>query len=211
MSSTTTSRSEGVMPVASLQEFFRESLDDAMAANHVSVEQDTAHYVVNLLTLFSRSEAFFESVESQPALKPLAMMLSDALEAASPDERQFTLQRLGDVALFVAGFFSERLESGPVDMHYYVGMGGSAYRSLSVSITGSLRSRARAPVFAELGAKFPDLVDVLNEVRDSARTQTDADVLRLYEQWLRTGSRRAARLLRGLGVVPVIFGDETSH
>lgn len=211
MSSSTTSLSEGVMPVASLQEFFRESLDEAMAVNRVRVDTDTAHYVVNLLTLFSRSEAFFESDEARPALRPLALMLSDALDAASPDERQMTLQRLGDVALFVAGFFSERLESGPVDLHYYVGMGGGAYRTLSVSITGSLRGRSRAPVFAELSAKFRDLVDVLNEVRESARTQTDADVLRLYEQWVRTGSRRAERLLRGHGVVPVVFGDETAH
>ena len=43
-----------------------------------------------------------------------------------------------------------------------------------------------------------------------SRLHTDEDVLRLYEIWLRTGSRRAHGLLRQLGVdpavVPVVSG-----
>jgi hypothetical protein len=57
-------------------------------------------------------------------------------------------------------------------------------------------------VFAELSARFTDLVDVLNEVRHAAGASRDRDVLRLYDLWLATGSSRAARLLRGLGVQP---------
>jgi hypothetical protein len=34
--------------------------------------------------------------------------------------------------------------------------------------------------------------------------QTDRDVLRLYELWLRTGSPRAHALLRELGVRPAV-------
>jgi hypothetical protein len=57
-------------------------------------------------------------------------------------------------------------------------------------------------VFAELGAKFRDFVDVLAEVRDSGKTVDDLDVLRLYELWLRTRSGRAARILRDRGIEP---------
>jgi hypothetical protein len=32
---------------------------------------------------------------------------------------------------------------------------------------------------------------------------TDADILRLYEIWMKTGSRRAQGLLKRLGVQPV--------
>jgi len=31
-----------------------------MSANNVSVDHQTSHYVVNLLTLFARSEALYE-------------------------------------------------------------------------------------------------------------------------------------------------------
>jgi hypothetical protein len=56
-------------------------------------------------------------------------------------------------------------------------------------------------VFAELAEKFRDFVDVLAEIRDSGKAAA-IDVLRLYEVWLRTGSRRAARLLREHGLEP---------
>ena len=71
---------------------------------------------------------------------------------------------------------------------------------------GSPRRRAFVDIFSELAEKFQDTVDVLNEVRDSARTSNDEDLLRLYEIWVKTGSRRAGRLLRENGVEPVKSG-----
>lgn len=58
------------------------------------------------------------------------------------------------------------------------------------------------PVFGELAAKFQQMVDALNEVSEAGYQYSDRDILRLYEVWLKTGSRRAERLLSGLGVAP---------
>jgi hypothetical protein len=85
-------------------------------------------------------------------------------------------------------------------------MGGNAYGSLSEEIRGTTRGQALAGVYSELARKFQLLVDVLNEVRDGARQSSDIDVLRTYEIWLKTGSRRAAALLRQHGVVPMPNG-----
>ncbi len=191
-----------LVPVASLQEYFRDSVDAAMASNKVAVDSHTAHYVVNLLTLFARTEALFDQTRDGLGLRPLALMLADAAAAPSSEDRNFMLQRLGDVALFVSGFLADGLKRAPVDVDYYVRMGGGAYATLSVSLPASTRGRAFAPVFAELAAKFQPLVDVLNDVRDQASAANDADLLRLYELWLKTGSRRAARLLGQLGISP---------
>jgi hypothetical protein len=57
-------------------------------------------------------------------------------------------------------------------------------------------------VFAELAAKFQRLVDALNDVSEMAHRHDDRDILRQYEIWLKTGSPRAAGILRGLGVEP---------
>ena len=195
-------RSERVRPVASLQEFFKDSVSHAMRRQRVEVQDHTAYYVVNLLTLFSRSEALYERTSSGVGLKPLALMLADAAESSNPRERNFVLQRMGDVSLFIAGFFAESLARKPVDMDYYVRMGGSAYGSLCESVRGTLRGEAFGSVFAELSGKFQNVVDVLNDVRDEARSRQDQDVLRLYESWLRTGSKRAERALRDLGIEP---------
>ena len=113
----------GVIPVPSLQEFFRDSVDAAMVSNKVAVEDHTAHYVVSLLTLFARSEALHEQADGGPGLKPLALMLADAAEAGTCDSRNAALQRLGDVALFVAGFMAEGLDRKAVGVGYYVRMG----------------------------------------------------------------------------------------
>jgi len=191
---------EKVIPVANLTEYFRDSLDTVMAKRKLRAEDDTAHYVVNLLTGFARSEALYEQTRAGFGLKPLAFMLADAVEAQSEQQRQRSLQRLGDVALFVAGFFSGSLARSLVDVDYYINMGGNAYGSLSQSQGGSVRLRARASIFAELGAKFGDFVDALADIADQGRS--NHDVLRQYEIWLRTGSQRAEGILRSLGIEP---------
>lgn len=192
-----------VMPVHNLRDYFRESVDSAIGKQGAIVDPHAAHYVVNLLTLFSRSEEFYEDHGDSYGLKPLALMLVDATDAASVVERNSSLQRIGDVALFVAGFFADGLAHQAVDIDYYVCMGGNAYGSLSDEIRGTARGRALAHIYRELAEKFQLVVDILNEVRDGARESSDLDVLRTYEVWLRTGSERAAALLRQNGVVPI--------
>jgi hypothetical protein len=199
-----------VMPVRNLREYFRQSIDDAINRQRVAVDSHATHYVVNLLTLFSRSEELYEDRGDVYGLPPLALMMADAVDAATPAQRSLTLQRIGDVALFIAGFFADSLAHKLVDLDYYIHMGGSAYGSLSDEVRGTARGRALAGVYAELAAKFQILVDLLNDVRDAARQSSDIDLMRTYEIWLKTGSRRAAMLLKQNGVVP-ITGLNTRH
>jgi hypothetical protein len=196
-----TEQFDRIRPVASLQEFFKDSVASAMARQRVRADDHTAYYVVNLLTLFARSEALFDQTENGIELKPLATVLAESIAAELAEERRHALQRVGDVSLFVAGFLADGLAAKLVDVDYYVQMGGSAYGALSESVRGSLRGRAFAAIFAELADKFQDFVDVLNEVRSEADSKA-IDVLRTYEIWLRTGSERAARLLRKQGIEP---------
>lgn len=194
---------DSVVAVTDLRDYFRESVETAIVNQRVQVDEHATHYVVNLLTLFSRSEELYEDSGEVYGLKPLAMMLLDANEAASPVERSASLQRLGDVALFIAGFFADGLAHKLVDLDYYIRMGGTAYGSLSDEIRGTTRGRALAHVYGELACKFQIVVDVLNEVRDGAGQNSDLNILRTYEVWLRTGSERAAALLRQNGVTPL--------
>ena len=61
-----------IQPVASLKEFFRDALHDALSHQHVAVEDHTEHYVVNVLTTFARSEELFETTSEGVRLRPLA-------------------------------------------------------------------------------------------------------------------------------------------
>jgi hypothetical protein len=197
-----TSSVDRVRPVASLEEFFRDSVDQAMQRQGLQADDQTSHYVVNLLTLYSRAEALYEKTQAGLGLKPLALMLAEAADTPNVQERAFALQRIGDVSLFIAGFFADSLARHIVDIDYYIHMGGGAYDTLSQQVRGTPKGRAFGPVFSELAFKFKNFVDVLNDVRAAASSNDDQDVLRLYEIWLRTGSKRVEKLLRDLGVEP---------
>ncbi len=199
-----------VQPIVNLKEYFKDALHAALVNQHLSVEGETEHYVVNLLTLFARSEALFDLTPEGLRLKPLVVMLSEAMEAGSRAERNRGLQRLGDVSLFIAGFFAQGFARKLIDIDYHIAMGGRAYGTLAAALSGGEcaphRGRALALVFAELAEKFQVMVDALNELSESAYVHTDKDILRLYELWLKTGSRRSFRLLMRLGIEPVAGG-----
>jgi hypothetical protein len=189
-----------IRPVSNLREYFRQSVARSLERNDVEVDLRTSGYVGDLLTLYARSEALFEQGESGPELKPVALVLAAAVDAGRA-ERYRALQRVGDQSLFIAGFLGDSLATKLVDIDYYVSMGGSAYRALSAGGQSTLRERALALVFAELARNFLEFVDVLADLRETA-CDANEDLLRLYETWTRTGSRRAARRLRAHGIEP---------
>jgi hypothetical protein len=189
-----------------LREFFRDAFHAASVHQHLDIDEQAEQYVVNLLTMFSRADALYERTPEGLRIRPLAHMLSDALEAPSPQARQRGLQRLGDVSLFIAGFFARSFARKLIDIDYHIAMGGNAYGSLADSMQRSASGRCVAAIYAQLAQKFQRLVDALNEISETSYRHSDADILRLYEIWMKTGSARAHGLLKQLGVQPVPAG-----
>lgn len=191
--------------VSDVREFFREALHTALGHQHLHVQDHTEHYIVNLLAMFSHTEALFEPDTDRAQLKPLALLLAEAVEATDERQRYRALQRMGDVALFVSGFMAGSFSHRPVGIDYHIAMGGRAYGTLANAPCHGAR-RVLAGVFEELARKFQPLVDALNEIGEGAAKHSPRDVLRLYELWHRTGSPRAHRLLLKLGIRPVAAG-----
>jgi hypothetical protein len=201
-----------LVAVSSLREFFRDAFHAASEHQHLDIDEQAEQYVVNLLTMFSRADALYERTPEGLRIRPLAHMLADALEAPTAAARHRGLQRLGDVSLFIAGFFARSFARKLIDIDYHIAMGGNAYSSLADTLQRSFSGRSVAPVYAQLAGKFQGLVDALNEVSDMSHRHSDADVLRLYEIWMKTGSPRARGLLKQLGVEPVmVAGARREH
>jgi hypothetical protein len=192
-----------LVAVTSLREFFRDAFHSASENQHLDINEQAEAYVVNLLTMFSRAEALYEQTAEGLRIRPLAHMLAEAVDAPTPGARNRSLQRLGDVSLFIAGFFARSFARKLVDIDYHIAMGGNAYSSLADTMQRSSSGRTVAMIYAELAQKFQRLVDALNEVSEMSYQHSDADILRLYEIWLKTGSVRAHGLLQKLGVQPV--------
>jgi len=180
---------DAVVRRESASEYFKELVEGAIAHQRIAAGELTSFYVVNLLTGFLQRPA--EEDET-----PLAFRLAEALEAAGMRQRS-SLKQIGDISLFVSGFFADSLPRKLVDVDYYVSIGGTAYTALSRYETDTF-----SPVFAELAENFVRFVDVLSEVSERASCGSNADLLRLYERWLKTGSRRSGQLLAERGVVP---------
>ena len=201
---------EQVMQVCNLQDYFRSTIDEVLLRQRVDVDPHAAHYVVNLLTLYSRSDELYEDDGDCYGIRPLALMMVDATEAKTVKQRNTILQRIGDVALFVSGFFADSMATKAVDIDYYIHMGGNAYGSLSDEVRGTFRGNAFSSIYGELASKFQVLVDVLNEIKEGP-IKKDANLLRTYDVWLKTGSRRAMNILKQNGVVPIGHAGMPSH
>ena len=188
-----------------IREYFRESVGTAVVNQQLTVNEETILYVVNMLTSFTRSESLFERTEHGYEIRALAMIYADTVTAQTAAQKNRVLQRLGDIALFISGLFSYSLHRSLVDVDYYAAMGGNAYAHLADSMRNNYKGKTISMVFTELSLKFPALVDVLAEINEKSVLASDTDILRLYELWLKTGSRRAARQLQQCGIQPVSF------
>ena len=178
-------------------EFFREQLEKAMEHQRVSTSAFTEHYLVNLLSGAVRAERAPGMAEEGEM--PLALLYVRAAEA-SHLERARLLRQAGDTALFVSGFFADSVSRTLVDLAYYRALGGHAYARLSRE---DARLGVGPSIFSELAARFTEFADLLAEVSEQSRLSTNNDIVRLYERWLQTGSRRAAVLLAERGIAPL--------
>lgn len=185
-----------------VKEYFQGSVAAAVSHQKLQASEDAVYYVVNLLTLFMHSDALYERTPDGVMIRPLASFFAEAVDAASVEQRNAALRRLGDVALFIAGVFANSLNRKVVDLDYYISMGGTAYGCLSDCVRGTTQGRSLGALFDELAAKFPGFVDVLGEVADNTHLGGDGDLMRVYETWVRTGSPRAASKLRRHGIQP---------
>ena len=106
----------------------------------------------------------------------------------------------GDVSLFVAGFFARSFARKLIDIDYHIAMGRQCVQ-LARGTPCSARCRVAAwrRSTRSWPRSFQRLVDALNEVSEMSYRHTDADLLRLYEVWMKTGSPRARGLLNQVG------------
>lgn len=172
-------------------EYFRELVESALHHQHLAARDLTSFYLVNLLTGFMHIDRADADDDD-----PLGVRFARALQDGGLRQRD-GLRQVGDLSLFISGFFADSLNRRLVDIDYYIQLGGSAYGSLARQGHVTFRE-----VFEELSEKFPAFVDVLCEVSERSALTSNSDVLRLYEKWMRTRSRRSGDLLAAKGIVP---------
>ena len=173
--------SDAVFRRESAVEYFKELVDGALAHQGIAAQELTA------VLRRPAARRLPPAAGGTTTTAPLALQLAQALEsggirAAREPEADRRSSRCSS-----PGSSPIRCSRKLVDVDYYVSIGGFAYNALSRHETDTF-----SPVFAELADKFVGFVDVLSEVSERTSCASNADLLRLYEKWLKTGQSAAA-------------------
>ena len=178
---------ETLMTASCVKDYFYHSLNKVCERRSTEASDSSMAYIVNLLCQYVRVDQLFEwNQETGYGLQPLALIYGEAINAPDEQHRISALRRLGDNALFISGLFVTSLVRKPVNVNYYIKMGGGAYGWLSEHLERQHSSSLHPEVFRELSERFADFVGVLDEFADSSSLRSDKDLLRLYEHWLTT-------------------------
>ena len=184
------------LTAGNLYDFFSTRVDAAQQSNGIALRQDASRYLALLLTESRRAERLVSSDTGTLAELHLQAARSDRRDAIR------LYRHLGDRALYMGGYFRERVKSTSVGLDYYADMGGSAYGQVATVGGGwVVQDDPWRVLFLELAEQFRDCLDLLAEVAEHNLAEGTDDVLALYERWLQTRSPSIERRLRELGML----------
>ena len=175
-----------------LFDYFYGRVGDARGLLGVQLSDDTGLYLTTLLVDRARADA------PRPPEGTLVELHARAAKAP-PAEQARTYRELGDRSLYMVGYFGESLARSTVGPRYYCEMGAAAYHRVD-QVFKRWFANAFDRVFEELSAGFRDCVAVLEQVRSAIDDEPDV-WMRLYDEWLATGSEAAAARLRERGLL----------
>lgn len=141
------------------------------------LQQELESYLVFLLIRYTRRADLAAQVMATAFLKGLH---------APPMQRIEALRTVGDQCLLLSGLYPKVAQKRHVRIGYFVGLGRSAY-SASSSIHNDL--------YAQLGAQFVAMMDILQSIRKTDSAYPDLMPLEAWELWSETGSRRAFEMM----------------
>lgn len=139
----------------------------------VTLEQELEAYLVSLLIRYTNKPEVLKQI--------VATAFMEALQQRE-NQRNMSLQYVGDQCLLFAGLFPRIAEKRHVKLSYFIDLGRSSYAAIS--------SKAD-DLYGSLAIQFVVLMDVLQSIRQ----YPDLLPLEAYDQWIEVGSQRALKIL----------------
>ncbi len=187
------------------EKYFSDMVEQGFAKRKISVHPSVQSYLVQVLEHYLDARNLHEEeVDELGNRKPGTLAEMFLVANQSPPAAKFgLLKKLGDKSLYISGFFGDSLARKIVDIDYYIDMGGAAYASLAECT----HEDTMASVYRTFSRRFLDFVEVLTYISQESMIQSDQNLLRLYDRYLRTGSPMAQERLVEMGVL-TISGDQ---
>ena len=171
--------------------FFKDLVKDSLNRTGVKVSSPVKDYLSKLLSFYVfANNIFYVNQEGKQQIKTLAELYLKC--HSMPSSMKSNLKKMGDMSLYISGFFRESLKKKTVSVDYYMNMGRQAYKSLS--------DFQESAMFGELSDRFFDLAFVLFQIRKSHSQNQNSDLLSVLEHYMETGSKSLEKDLAGLGI-----------
>lgn len=192
-------KATGSLILMSPKQYFSEMVDHGLEKKKLKALPAVKSYLVQLLEYYLDASRLYETETDEMGNKNPTTLAELFLKASNSEnnEKKELLKKLGDKSLYISGFFGNSLEKKLVDIDYYAGMGCVAYENLSYVIKEDTQSK----VYKIFAKQFLDFVDVLSYISEKSLNQSEQNILRLYDRYLRTGSEVAKDKLIEMGVV----------
>jgi hypothetical protein len=186
--------------LVSSREFFDGVVSDAFEQRKLKTLPFVKNYLIDLLEFYVPTANLFDDFDAsgRRVRETLAETLLKA-QNSEPHVRNELLKKLGDRSLYISGFFGDSLQRKLVDVDYYADMGCMAYGALASSVREDMLAR----VYKEFSGRFLEFAEVLNFISLRAHLYNEENIMRLYENYSRTGSDIAREKLIEKGLIAV--------
>lgn len=189
----------------STKDFFNDVVQEAIVARKMNTFPLAQNYLVSILENYIHTHNLFDT-QTENGKRTRETLAETFLKAQNSNStvKIELLKKLGDVSLYVSGFFADSLSRKVVDVDYYVDMGETAYATLASEI----KEDTSRKVFKDFSSRFLEYVDLLTTISQKSLIQNDESILRLYEKYLKTGSELARETLEEKGIVTIPFDKD---
>ena len=177
---------------------FKDYIKNELNSADSSLSCEVTNYVADMLSFYLRSDRL-HSYQGGSGNEETLVALYGKIHSAKPREKLCLFKKMGDLSLYISGFFRSAVEKKIVDVSYYEDMGQSAYGYLA-DFYGS-----RNNVFVLLAGRFKDLAENLFYIQRKSELKDDRNFITLYGDYM---SRRKSSVLKRLLQETCVLPDE---
>lgn len=187
-----------VRSLSDLAAFLALELKESMTSQGVTASPPTEAYLGGILMRFAKPETLHNRAEGRATHQLLFKMRHQAASTPDAGARYASYRDLGDLSLFMAGFFYARVRRGVMGEEYYVEIGRRAYATVA-TIVAARQGKEVVEMYAEMADRFPLFRNAFEETADRVRIDGDRSLIRLCERM--RDPRRVHQVLRYRGMV----------
>ena len=151
----------------SLQSFFFDQLLMINDKFQKPLSQVIIYYLSLVMNKFGQSEEFFDIEKGRVQNKKLGLKILQ-LNKSSMKQQIRTLREVGDVALFLYGYFPDSVENKMLNRDYYKRIGQLAYKKLDNLVPSFYEIDA---FYSRLSDEFDSSSYLINVFKESSKQQ----------------------------------------